>query len=95
MKKTGLLVGVLLLSNLILAQPSSTDLLGTANQQMSNQWGNFQGVLKVIGAMVFAGGLIYALYCYVYDQSRMKTATISLIAGALILAIGAVMGYLS
>jgi len=81
-------------SSLFAQAPQLGDLFNTANTELGNQVTVFQQVLNWIGIFVMGGGIIAALYAYIYDQSKMKVATIALIAGALILAVGAGMGVL-
>lgn len=94
-KKTGLTLAVCLLTGALLAQPSAKNLLGTAHSELKGQWTNFQGIMTIICALLFTGGIGFALYCYLYDQSRMKTATIALISSGLLLAIAASMQFLA
>ncbi len=99
-KKT-VIKSLILIALLVIAIPSFSQgppgaggLLGTTQTTLGGQWVSFKSIMGYIGGFFFCGGIILALYAYLYDQSRMKTATISLIAGALLLTIGGAMNYL-
>jgi hypothetical protein len=70
------------------------NILEEANQQVQQSSTTIRQMLNYIALLLIAGGLLVALYAYVYDQSRMKIATVGLIAGIVIFGIGQALNWL-
>lgn len=87
--------GLVLTTQVAFSQATVSNMLGSADQTLNSNWATFKNVLTTIALFLMGGGIVFALYCYVYDQSRMKVATISIIAGALLLTIGGAMNLLN
>lgn len=63
-----------------------------ANTELGQSFGTFKSILNWIGLFLLGGGILMAAYAYLYDQSKMRTATIAIIAAVLIFGIGGAMG---
>lgn len=86
------LIGVLVFSSTAWGQQNVGNMLQTADTELGNAFGTFKSVLNWISLFLLGGGILLAGYAYMYDQSKMKVATIAIIAAVLLFAIGYGMG---